>query len=330
MLISIIIPVYKVEKYIAECLDSVVAQTYKGDIECIIVNDCTPDNSMSVVKDFIDSYSGNIAFSVINHAQNRGLSAARNTGINAAKGDYIYLLDSDDLITPDCIELLAAPLEYKEYEMVIADIVTFGDERYCPRLELSRGEYLDDEIIESYMKRLFFPMAVNKLCNRSFLLNNGILFKEGILHEDELWSFTLAYRLNAMYAIDKETYRYRIHSNSIMANKDYDERSRKSKITIYFEMLSQVCEQDFMDKLFFCYFENMRGFFMPFLFNGSFECEKEIFDKYIVLNKVNPFRVYKNGFIPFKYLLRDLYLVLPKPIAYLYWRLYLKLRGSRG
>lgn len=327
MLISIIIPVYNVEKYIAECLDSVVAQTYKGDIECIIVNDCTPDNSMSVVKDFIDSYSGDIAFSIINHAQNRGLSAARNTGINAAKGDYIYLLDSDDLIIPDCIELLAAPLEYKEYEMVVADIVTFGDERYCPRLELSRGEYLHDEIIESYMKRLFFPMAVNKLCNRSFLLNNGILFKEGILHEDELWSFILAYSLNTMYVIDKETYRYRIHGHSIMANKDVEERSGKSKIAIYCEILSYLKPMDSQNRVFYYYFRNTHKSLLNLLFKNC-SYNKKIFCRYLKLNILNPFVAYKNRAIPFKHLLRDMYLLLPESLAFYYWRLYIKLRGS--
>lgn len=327
MLISIIIPVYNVEKYIAECLDSVVAQTYKGDIECIIVNDCTPDNSMSVVKDFIDSYSGNIAFSVINHAQNRGLSAARNTGINAAKGDYIYLLDSDDLITPDCIELLAAPLEYKEYEMVIADIVTFGDERYCPRLELSRGEYLLDEIIESYMKRLFFPMAVNKLCNRSFLLNNGILFKEGILHEDDLWSFILAYRMRSMYVVNKESYRYRIHGHSIMANKDVEERSRKSKIAIYCEILSYLKPTDSQNRVFYYYFRNMHKSLLNLLFKNC-SYNQKIFCRYLKLNILNPFVAYKNRAIPFKHLLRDMYLLLPESLAFYYWRLYIKLRGS--
>ena len=327
MLISIIIPVYNVEKYIAECLDSVVAQTYKGDIECIIVNDCTPDNSMSIVKDFIDSYSGNIAFSVINHAQNRGLSAARNTGINAAKGDYIYFLDSDDLITPDCIELLATPLEHREYEMVVADIVTFGDERYCPRLELSRGEYLHDEIIESYMKRLFFPMAVNKLCNRSFLLNNGILFKEGILHEDELWSFILAYRMRSMYVVNKESYRYRIHGHSIMANKDVEERSRKSKIVVYCEILSYLKPTDSQNRVFYYYFRNMHKSLLNLLFKNS-SYNQKIFCRYLKLNILNPFVAYKNRAIPFKHLLRDMYLLLPESLAFYYWRLYIKLRGS--
>ena len=330
MLISIIVPVYNVEKYIAECLDSVVAQTYKGDIECIIVNDCTPDNSMSVVKDFIDSYSGNIAFSVINHAQNRGLSAARNTGINAAKGDYIYFLDSDDLITPECIELLATPLEHREYEMVVADIVTFGEERGCPRLGLEQGEYEGNEIVDSYLERLLYTMAVNKLCSRDFILKNKCLFKEGILHEDELWGFLVAYKLKTMYAINKETYRYRMHGNSIMANKDKLAHSRESMAIIYCEMLSIVDKSDIEKKTFYAYFDNIRKDLMSFLFDNRFGYNKEIFFKYIKLNKLNPLIAYKKGFIPFKYLLRDLYLVLPKPIAYLYWRLYLKLRGNRG
>lgn len=322
MLISIIIPVYNVEKYIAECLGSVVAQTYKGDIECIIVNDCTPDNSMSLVKDFIDSYSGNITFSVINHAQNRGLSAARNTGINAAKGDYIYLLDSDDLITPDCIELLAAPLEYKRFEMVIGDIVTFGDERDCPSLNLKKGEYAGNMIIESYMRCHIYPMAVNKLCNRSFLLKNGILFKEGILHEDELWSFILAYRLNTMYAIDKDTYRYRIHSNSIMANKDIDDRSRSSEIYVYSEILSYVRKEDLEDRNVFYYYNDILKILLKLSVINNCIYNKNTVLKCLKQNKLNPIKAYMKGFISLKHLFRDLYLILPPRLALIYWRLY--------
>ena len=78
--ITVIIPVYKVEKFIERCLCSVMKQTYKKAFECILVNDCTPDNSMSIVQRIIDGYQGNISFRVINHEKNRGLSAARNTG----------------------------------------------------------------------------------------------------------------------------------------------------------------------------------------------------------------------------------------------------------
>ena len=104
---SIIIPVYQVEQYIQKCLLSVVSQSYTKGIECILVNDCTKDESINIAQKLIDEYRGNIKFRIINREENGGLSAARNTGILEAKGDYLYFLDSDDYITPDCIKVLA-------------------------------------------------------------------------------------------------------------------------------------------------------------------------------------------------------------------------------
>ena len=102
--ISIIIPIYNVEPYIEDCLQSVMRQTYRGMMECILVDDCGTDNSMKVAEQLIKIYNGPIDFKVLHHEHNRGLSAARNTGIDAACGDYVYFLDSDDWISDDCFE----------------------------------------------------------------------------------------------------------------------------------------------------------------------------------------------------------------------------------
>ena len=99
MKISVIIPVYNVAPYIAACLQSVMRQTAQAALECILVDDCGPDNSMEVVNETLKSYNGPVDFKIVRHTQNRGLSAARNTGMAAATGDYIYFLDSDDEIT---------------------------------------------------------------------------------------------------------------------------------------------------------------------------------------------------------------------------------------
>lgn len=331
MLISIIIPVYNVEKYIIECLQSVVKQTYNGPLECIIVNDCTPDSSMTLVNDFISEYSGDVIFSIINKKNNGGLSSARNAGIKAAKGEYIYLLDSDDIITLDCIELLAKPLMQKKYDMVIGNIITFGDYRGTPKLCLNDGEYVQENILKLYMQGMFYPMAVNKLCSRNLLLEQEISFKEGILHEDELWSFTLANKLRSMYVVCQETYKYRIHGESIMANKNSNKKTLESLSAIYFEMMMMVDEKCFENKLYNDFFEYVRKHFMPFLFDDSYliDNEREVFNRYISVNKINPVKNYLNKIIPFKYLLRDFYLVLPQCMAYYYWRIYMYLRGRR-
>lgn len=106
MRISIIIPVYNVELYVEECLQSVANQTMTEGIECIIVDDRGQDNSAAIAKQYIDSYKGDIRFTFIQREKNGGLSAARNTGIEAATGEYVYFLDSDDYLVPSAIETL--------------------------------------------------------------------------------------------------------------------------------------------------------------------------------------------------------------------------------
>ena len=105
--VSIIIPIYNVEKYVAECLNSVISQTYDhSKIGCIIVNDCTTDDSIDIVYKIIKKYDGGMSFIICRHEHNEGLSSARNTGIEVAKGNYIFFIDSDDYIYPNSLELL--------------------------------------------------------------------------------------------------------------------------------------------------------------------------------------------------------------------------------
>ena len=104
--ISIVVPIYNVEPYILECLESVANQKNANGIECILVDDCGKDKSMEIAEQFVCSYNGPIHFSVIHHEKNMGLSAARNCGTKVAQGEYIFFLDSDDTIVPNCMELL--------------------------------------------------------------------------------------------------------------------------------------------------------------------------------------------------------------------------------
>ena len=119
MKVSIIIPVYNVGDYIEDCLRSVIRQVYSGDIECIIVDDCGTDNSIALAERLMASYKGPIQFIILHHQHNRGLSAARNTGIDVAQGDYIFFLDSDDELTDDSIATLTKPLETERYDVVL-------------------------------------------------------------------------------------------------------------------------------------------------------------------------------------------------------------------
>lgn len=242
--ISVIIPVYNVAPYITDCLRSVMRQSYQGSIECLIIDDCGTDNSMEVVNSVLNDYNGKIDFKVLHHECNRGLSAARNTGIASATGDYLYFLDSDDELTDNCLELLAAPLNDTAYDFVIGGYKITGSAKSYPSVTLHDGAALHGEdIVKSYYRGEWYMMACGKLCNAEFLKDNQLLFKEGLLHEDELWSFQLACLARSMYVVNKESYIYKIREGSITMCAEAQRRKVKALRTILQESVQFVLEK---------------------------------------------------------------------------------------
>lgn len=216
MKISIVIPIYKVEPYIERCIRSVLAQTYR-ELEVILVDDSSPDDSMDIAQKVIkNSGAQDMAFVYLKHEHNRGLSAARNTGIDAATGEYVYFLDSDDALTPNCIELLVQPLIKKRYDFVIGNYGVIGSDKRFPPLTIE-GEYND--VLEQYRKASWYMMAVNKVVNLQMMKENQLYFQEGIIHEDDLWSFQLACTAKSLFAIQEKTYLYFIRKESITSSE---------------------------------------------------------------------------------------------------------------
>lgn len=229
--ISIIVPVYNVEQYIGECFASIVAQTYEGELECIFVNDCGQDSSMSILEELVNSYHGPISMQVLHHEHNRGLSAARNTGINYATGDYLYFLDSDDTITPDCISRLTALAgKYPGVDMVQGS--TRSSLHFLSLKGRDLPEYSANRkwVKKLMMHRCAMPMtAWNKLVRREWVLEHGIYFEEGIIHEDDVWLFFLSKYIRSIAFCFEETYNYRDNPNGIMA-KERAERTFRVNI----------------------------------------------------------------------------------------------------
>lgn len=234
--VSIVIPIYNVEQYIERCLFSVMAQTYT-DIECVLVDDCTSDNSIVKCQECINSYFGPIEFKILHHDLNLGLSAARNTGTNAANGDYIFYLDSDDEITPDCIALMMAEAErHPNVEMVSAAIESIPYSKYYDNSFYSDYHFVEgNRAIRSLFfncNGLIYVMAWNKLIKRSFLKDNGLEFVEGIKCEDEVWSFALMLRCNALAIIPQKTYVHYDTAGSIMNSFNYNSRCETLSIVL--------------------------------------------------------------------------------------------------
>ena len=235
MKISIIIPVYKVENYIADCLRSVFAQTYEGEIECILVDDCGCDNSMHIAEQLIGQYNGGIQFVILHHGYNRGLSAARNTGMDAAHGDYICFLDSDDEITPNCIKELTDPLKNTQCDVVIGGIKTIGDDhlQVFLKLKLDNTELNENEIGRSYLTRSWNMMAQAKLYNINFLKREHLSFKEGLIHEDELWSFQIACLAKKICIVNSNVYLYYVRCNGITGNQTLFKKMMVFKVIVH-------------------------------------------------------------------------------------------------
>ena len=220
--ISIIIPVYNVEQYIEECLQSVANQTMREGIECIIVDDCGSDNSVAIAKRFVDGYKGDIRFTFIQREKNGGLSAARNTGIEAATGEYIYFLDSDDLIVPECIKTLYSIAIANNADVVQAAYITVS-QHLENAMSIKHPAFTDDR---KYIKRTFLDydrnpvMAQNRLIRRHLITDNALWFKEGIIHEDNYWTFFLAKHVRRMAFCPEKLYFYRETPGSITKSKN--------------------------------------------------------------------------------------------------------------
>lgn len=244
MKISIIVPVYKVEKYIQRCFDSIKNQTYTN-IECIFVDDCSPDNCYGILEQQIDEYSDPIDFKIIRHEQNKGLSGARNTGTFSATGEYIYYLDSDDEITHDCIDtLVKMAKKYPGVEMVQGNSKTIPDQETAWR-DITRKNFPDYVNDNLWIKRhcLIKPRipvnAWNKLIKKTFLLENHLFFKEGIIHEDEHWMFFVAKKLESIAFTKYYCYMHYVVLGSIMQSEN-NLRSLQSGIIILEDLSNNI------------------------------------------------------------------------------------------
>ena len=217
--ISIIIPVYKVEQYIQRCLESVIHQDFNDvDIECIIVNDCTPDDSMVIAHQMISNYHGLIRFEIVEHKINRGVSAARNTGLSQATGDYVFFIDSDDYLQQDCFRLFIDYLrKYPASDMIVGNVEQCnGDDILLQKMD--KPLYIDDcnLLFQRMLRHQIYLYPWNKLIRRNLLVDNCICFEEGIIYEDVFWSYELFSCLSSILLLPQITYIYENNPLSIV------------------------------------------------------------------------------------------------------------------
>lgn len=221
--VSILVPVYGVEKFIERCAISLFEQTF-DDIEYVFVNDCTPDNSISILERIIRKYPHRKnRIRIINHQMNKGLAGARNTGVENAAGDYILHVDSDDYIEKDMIELLLYKAIAEDLDIVMCNsFLEWSNRKIIFNQTFSENK---DIMIKQILRIEATPSIWNKLIKRSLYNVNNIKTLEGVNYgEDLLVMPQLIYYANKIGKIDKTLYHY-IQSNPNSYTQFFSEKN---------------------------------------------------------------------------------------------------------
>lgn len=223
-LVSIIIPVYNVEKYLKKCLDSIVNQTYRN-LEIIVVNDGSPDNSWRI----IEKYQQEDTRIVYVKRQNGGLGAARNSGIEVSHGEFLCFVDSDDWISLEYVDRLLNVAITDNSDVVICNMqYIYSDGQVKPRTpKITKYEIINSE---EALKREFIGdqykfHAPNKFCKRDIFIKNNIRFPEGKVYEDVMTTYKYFLYTDRVSLIPNELYFYlQSRDGSIMHAKIKQER----------------------------------------------------------------------------------------------------------
>lgn len=217
--ISIIVPVYNVEEYLHDCINSLISQTLK-DIEIICIDDQSTDSSGEILEYFAKKDN---RIKIIKNTKNLGLGGSRNVGINNASGEYIQFLDSDDWLDKTCLETLYNKVKENNADIIMFKLINFDQDTgnffktnyySMDYMEQFYDKVFNHEIISDYIFRL--PnSACNKLYKLKFIKDNNFLFPEGLIHEDNPFYFKNIFKAEKIMITDNYFYNRRIRSNSI-------------------------------------------------------------------------------------------------------------------
>jgi len=234
-LITVIVPVYKVEDYLDECITSLINQTY-NNLEIILVDDGSPDKC----PEMCDRWAKKDSRIRVIHKENGGLSSARNVGIDNAKGEFLSFVDSDDKLFPDSLQSFW-------------DVI-----RNHPHVDIVKGDFCIEGLSDSILRKDFPPYsedakwirthfcnlsipesACNCLMKRQLIVENKLFFKEGWIQEDTLWTFKIQRYIKSIAFCFKPTYFYRTNQSSIMHTMD-KEKAAKAYSLIFNEAYNDM------------------------------------------------------------------------------------------
>lgn len=282
--ISVIVPVYNVEKYLSKCLDSILFQDFE-DYEVIIVNDGSTDNSEQVAKEYVEKHPEK--FKLISQ-KNGGLGAARNTGIESASGEYFFFVDSDDTISRDALKTLYELATKRNADIILFDLGIIDENG--KNIGIAAGS--KNENVEQNLKgnhSLFFdpPSACNKFFKASLFKETGIRFPGRVWYEDLRTIPKLYLKADNILYVNKPLYNYVQRKGSIMNNTDVSRN--KEIIDALEDLIHYFKKHSLFDK-----FEEELEYLAIYhvLLQGSIRVNKlnykhplmELFNKYMVEN----------------------------------------------
>ena len=278
--LSIIVPVYNVEKYLPKCLESLIKQTLK-DIEIICVNDGSMDNSLTILKEFASKDS---RIRIINN-QHQGVAKTRNTGIEQSTGEYIGFVDSDDYIDIDFFEKLYNSATKSNSDIAIASILKHKNFFNIYNAKYTKEETaitIQDKIKLCEDKKHFFFYAWNKIYHSGFIKENNIKFSEGQIYEDVMFAIKALYYSNKIISVYGTKYHYIEHENSLTKYKDKTGEKEQDLIKAYSE-LQEFCNSkniEIPERLNYYTKENF-GFILN-LYKGKYQSKIQLFNIFTI------------------------------------------------
>lgn len=275
--ISVIVPVYNTEKYIEKCLESILNQTY-NDIEIIVVNDGSTDNSEQIIKKYVGEFPEKIKYY---KKSNGGLSDARNYGIEKANGEYLCFVDSDDYIDIKLFETLKPEIEKKveliKYKAIKVDSNYSKIEKVDgPVFETTNGQDAFNKLV---FKDAFLENAWLYLYKTDFFKSNKFKYAKDLYHEDFGLTPIVIIKANSVTSVDFYGYYYYQSDDSIMRTTDSKKAKKKAwDVLIHYDnMIKSLCSNNYSKLT----IENMKQYYTNSILLKAKELDKDILNSYI-------------------------------------------------
>lgn len=238
-LVSIIVPTYNVEKYIEECMESLLAQTYENS-EIIVLDDASTDNTVKLLEKYTHKIN------LIKNKENKGQGRRRNQGIKHAKGKYIYFMDADDWLEKEAITALVTQAEKTNAELVRFNGIAFYEDEQAQIKEghynfsetLTHEEVYTGEDALSKNRKTFTPSPCLYLTKKDLIAKNNLIFIEGALHEDEFFTTLLFASTKKMTYLNIDYYHRRYRTASTMT--DEAEEHKLKSFNSYIKVFSEL------------------------------------------------------------------------------------------